>query len=117
MHQLGFPLTWWQEKYGNNPDPTFVLPWLLDPEKGFALGDPDKRFQTKDITFLPRKPVPGDTLTISARVRNFSLKSTSTPVSVKFYLDDPDSGGTAMIGVNGTNTVTTNGVINASGKN
>lgn len=113
---IGFPPTWWQDKYGNNPDPTFVLPWRLDPEKGFALSDPDKRFQTKDITFLPRKPVPGDTLTISARVRNFSLKATSTPVLVKFYLDDPDSGGTAIIGVNGTNMVTTNGVINVQGK-
>jgi hypothetical protein len=112
---IGFPPTWWQDKYGNNPDPTFVLPWRLDPEKGFALGDPDKRFQTKDITFLPRKPITGDTLTISARVRNFSLKATSTPVSVKFYLDDPDSGGTPIIGVNGTNTVTTNGVINVQG--
>jgi len=112
----GFPETWWQETYGNIPDPAFILPWRLDPEKGFALGNPDKRFQTKDITFVPRKPVPGDTLTISARVRNFSLKATSTPVSVKFYLDDPDSGGTAMIGVNGTNTVTTNGVINVQGK-
>ncbi len=113
---IGFPLTWWQEKYGSNPDPTFVLPWLLDPEKGFALGDPDKRFQTKDITFLPRKPVVGDTLTISARVRNFSLKATSAPVTVKFYLNDPDSGGTAIIGVNGTNSVTTNTVLNVQGR-
>ncbi len=37
---LGFPPTWWQDKYGNNPDPAFVLPWRLDPEKGFALADP-----------------------------------------------------------------------------
>lgn len=112
----GFPPTWWQDNYGDNSDPAFILPWRLDPEKGFPLSDPDKRFQTKDITFLPRKPVPGDTLTISARVRNFSLMATSAPVTVKFYLDDPDSGGTAIIGVNGTNSVTTNGVINVQGK-
>jgi Secretion system C-terminal sorting domain len=112
----GFPETWWQDTYGNIPDPAFILPWRLDPEKGFALGDPEKRFQTKDITFVPRKPQIGDTLTITARVRNFSLISTSSPVSVKFYLEDPDSGGTPIIGVNGTNTVNTNGIVPLQGK-
>ena len=112
----GFPETWWQETYGNNPDPAFILPWRLDPEKGFALGDPEKRFQTKDITFIPRKPQVGDTLTITARVRNFSLISTPSPVSVRFYLEDPDSGGTPIIGVNGTNTVNTNGIVPLQGK-
>ena len=42
--------------------------------------------------------------------------ATSSPVAVKFYLEDPDSGGTPIIGVNGTNTVTTNGVINVQGR-
>ena len=42
--------------------------------------------------------------------------ATSSPVSVKFYLEDPDSGGTAVIGVNGTNTVTTNGIVPVQGK-
>jgi len=107
----GFPPTWWQTTYGNNSDPTFALPWRLDPEKGFSLNDQSKRFQTKDITFYPRKPEPGDTLTITARVRNFSLMATPSPVSVKFYIGDPDSGGTPIIGVNGTNTVSTNGTI------
>ncbi len=112
----GFPNTWWQDNYGDNPDPAFILPWRLDPEKGFSLNDPDKRFQTKDITFSPRKPNEGDTLTITSRVRNFSLIATSSPITVKFYLEDPDSGGTPIIGVNGTNTVTTNGVINVQGR-
>jgi hypothetical protein len=112
----GFPPTWWQDNYGDQPDPAFVLPWRLDPEKGFALADPVKRFQTKDITFVPRKPAVGDTLTITARVRNFSFKATSTPVSVSFYINDPDSGGTPLIGVNGTNSITTNGIINHQGK-
>ena len=108
----GFPPTWWDDHYGNQPDPAFALPWRLDPEKGYTLGDPDKRFQTKDITFVPKKPEPGDTLTITARVRNFSFEPTSLPVSVSFYIDDPDSGGTAIIGVNGTNSITINTAIN-----
>jgi hypothetical protein len=108
----GFPPTWWDDHYGNQPDPAFALPWRLDPEKGYALSDPDKRFQTKDITFIPKKPEPGDTLTITARVRNFSFEPTSSPVSVSFYINDPDSGGTPLIGVNGTNSITINNAIN-----
>jgi len=108
----GYPSTWWDDHYGNQPDPAFALPWRLDPEKGYTLGDPDKRFQTKDITFIPRKPEPGDTLIITARVRNFSFEPTSSPVTVSFYIDDPDSGGTPIIGINGTNSITINDVIN-----
>ncbi len=36
---------------------------------------------------------------------------TASPVSIKFYLNDPDSGGTPLIGVNGSNTTSTSGVI------
>ena len=111
----GYPNTWWQDKYGTNSDPAFILPWRLDPEKGFTLTDETKRFQTNDIYFYPNKPVAGDTLTITAHVRNFSIVPTPTPVTVKFYLNDPDSGGTAIIGVNGSNTVSTNSYIQDRG--
>ena len=50
----GFPETWWQQMYGDNSDPAFILPWRLDPEKGFSLSEPAKRFQTKDIVFIPQ---------------------------------------------------------------
>ncbi|RPI71044.1 MAG: T9SS C-terminal target domain-containing protein, partial [Ignavibacteriales bacterium] len=75
-----------------------------------------KRFQTKDIVFTPARPNPGDTLTITARVRNFSLIPTPQSVSVKFYLGDPDSGGTPLIGLNGTNTVNTIGSVFERGR-
>ncbi|MGA7838023.1 MAG: T9SS type A sorting domain-containing protein [Ignavibacteriaceae bacterium] len=107
----GFTKTWWQNHYGQNSDPTFILPWLLDPEKGYTLDDPDKRFQTNDIILSPKNPSPGDTVTITAKVRNFSLISTPSTVTVSFYIDDPDSGGTPIIGINGTNDVSTNGVV------
>jgi len=111
----GYPNTWWQDKYGTNSDPTFILPWRLDPEKGFALSDETKRFQTNDIYFYPNNPAAGDTLTITTHVRNFSLIPTPTPVTVKYYLNDPDSGGIPIIGVNGTNTVSTNSYIQDRG--
>ena len=103
--------SWWELMYKNNSDPTFILPWRLDPEKGITLSEPAKIFNTKDLLFSPPNPETGDTLTITARVRNYSLIPTPSSVSVKFYLNDPDSGGTPIIGVNGTNTVNTNGPI------
>jgi hypothetical protein len=108
--------SWWELNYKNNSDPTFILPWRLDPEKGFALSEPAKRFNTKDLIFTPQKPEPGDTLTITARVRNYSLIPTPSSVSVKFFLNDPDSGGTPIIGINGTNELITNGPVPSRGR-
>ena len=106
--------TWWEIMYGHQPDPTFILPWKFDPEKGFTANE-NRRFETRDITFSGGIN-PGDTLKITVQVRNFSLDTTQTPVNVKFYLDDPDSGGTPIIGVNGTNEVNTDGPIPARGR-
>jgi len=108
--------SWWELMYKDNSDPTFILPWRLDPEKGFALSEPAKRYNTKDLLFRPQRPEPGDTLTIIARVRNYSLIPTPSSVSVKFYLNDPDSGGTPIIGVNGTNEMNTNGPVPSRGR-
>ncbi|MEW5922673.1 MAG: dockerin type I repeat-containing protein [Candidatus Zixiibacteriota bacterium] len=87
----GDPLTWWQIHY-SDPDPTFLLPWRLEPEKWGTISD-ESRFKTKDIIFIPAKPTPGDTVLIMARVHNFSLSPTPTPVKVSFYLGNPDNGG------------------------
>jgi hypothetical protein len=107
----GFPNTWWQDAYGSHSDPTFILPWKFDPEKGFAISEPAKRFQTKDISFDPVTPSPGDTVTITARIRNFSLIPTPAAVSVAFYIGDPDNGGIPLLGTGGTNVVSTIGPI------
>ncbi len=111
----GFPNTWWQDRYGSHSDPTFILPWRLDPEKGFAISEQAKRFQTKDIIFDRDNPSPGDTATITARIRNFSLIPTPSAVSVSFYLGDPDSGGVPIIGTYGTNVVSTIGPVRERG--
>jgi len=108
--------SWWELMYKDNSDPTFILPWRLDPEKGFALSEPAKRFNTKDLLFYPQRPEPGDTLKITARVRNYSLIPTPSSVSVKFYLNDPDSGGTPIIGVTGTNEFNTDGPVPSRGR-
>jgi hypothetical protein len=97
--------TWWQLHYNTKPDPAFILPWRYDPEKGYALSNPGmERYETRDISFFPRDPLPGDVVTITARVHNFSLLATPQGVGVSFYVGDPDNGGTLITG-DGGNTV------------
>jgi len=103
--------TWWKTHYEDFPDPSFILPWKFDPEKGFTLQDETKRWQTNDISFDPVEPDPGDIITIRARVYNFSLINTSGPMSVRFYLGDPDNGGTPLVGTGGETEVTTGNLI------
>jgi len=91
--------TWWQLHYSSKPDPAFILPWRYDPEKGYALSNPEmERHETRDISFFPRDPVPGEVVTITARVHNFSLLATAQGVGVSFYVGDPDNGGTLIVG-------------------
>jgi hypothetical protein len=107
--------TWWQVEYEGNPDPSFILPWKLDPEKGFTLQDEEKRRQTKEIRFKPENPRVGDTTTISLRIFNFSLTNTPGPVKVRLYLGNPDSGASQLIGANGETDLFTSNAIPARG--
>lgn len=116
MAEPGFTPTWWQNNYGNNADPGFILPWRYDPEKGFSLTDPVKRLQTKDITFFPDDPVEGDLVTITTRINNFSLLPTLLPVGISFYEGDPDEGGTLIRGEGGETVVYTDTAIPARGR-
>jgi hypothetical protein len=79
------PPTWWQNTY-NKPDPTFNLPWKYG-ELGEAY-----RLLSKEITFAPDSPMEGGTVTITAKVRNYSLVGAYN-VKVRFYRGDPDQGG------------------------
>ena len=68
----GQPQSWWQQQYGKYSDPTFILPWFYDPQKGIKLIEKAKRYQTTDIFFNNYSPQAGDTINITARVRNFA---------------------------------------------
>jgi hypothetical protein len=102
--------TWWDARYGYLPDPAFILPWRYDPEKGDAISEA-KRCQTKDIYFKPHDPREGDVITIYSRVHNFSLLPTPGPIGVRFYIGDPDSGGTLIEGEGGVSEVFTDAII------
>lgn len=104
-------ISWWQEMYGDNPDPTMILPWRNDPEKGFRLADESERYKTSDISFDPPNPAPGDTAIITARVRNFALIPTPGPVTASFFEGDPDNGGQLLTAVDGSTSVQTDGIV------
>jgi hypothetical protein len=95
------PATWWSQRYGEKPDPAFILPWRYDPEKGSAISEEAQRQRTKDILFDPANPKTGDAITIKARIQNYSLLPTTGPVKVRFYVGDPSAGGTLIQGING----------------
>nr|MBN2277600.1 T9SS type A sorting domain-containing protein [candidate division Zixibacteria bacterium] len=101
--------TWWDLHYGSAPDLSFIRPWKYDPEKGIHLEYDTKRHLTKDISFTPAYPDPGDTVTITARIRNFSLipSPSMVPVMVSFYVGDPDNGGTIIIDIYGNDFIAT----------
>ena len=107
LSQAGGTETWWQQEYGDFSDPALILPFRFFPEKGRPLQDNGKRFQTKDIVFDPADPQPGEEILITARLHNYSLIPTGGPVSVRFYVGDPDNGGELVTGTAGETEVMT----------
>lgn len=111
----GGTATWWSANYGIEQDPAFILPWRLDPEKGLALQDEERRRQTKSIRINPPEPSAGDTVTLTALVSNFSLIQTGGTVPVSFYLGNPDNGGELLAGLSGETLFYSADVIGAQG--
>ena len=109
---INVPQTWWQTKYSNKPDPALILPWRLDPEKGYSITD-EKRQQTKEIIFNPDDASIGDQINIQARIHNYSLLNTSAPVTANFYLGDPNNGGNLITSDDGKSIFSTNDFIPA----
>jgi hypothetical protein len=102
--------SWWEEKYGSDPDLTFILPWRNRFSKGLGGGDNDLQAkQTRDIVVSPLDPLPGDTATIYARVQNYSNVD-QYGTSLKFYLGDPDNGGQLITNKDGISEVILNQV-------
>lgn len=104
LAQPGFEGTWWQLRYGEKPDPAFILPWRLDQEKGADVTEAQTQ-QTREILFDPLEAEPGDVVTIKVRVHNWSLLPTPGPVEVTFFVGDPAAGGTPITGIDGEPSV------------
>ena len=87
------PLT--EGAHYNRPDPAFIYPWA-DGQCDHLW--PDAHFLTGDIGIDPPVAEVGDTVTITATLRNFSdVGNDSSPFYqsfiVSFYHGDPDAGG------------------------
>jgi len=115
LSRPGFPAGWWETHYGGQPDPAFLLPWRHDEERlGYATPE-YKRNLTKDILFDPPNAQAQEVVTVTARIHNYSLRATEQPPVIRFYLGDPDAGGTPLVGVNGETAVTVAGNLPARG--
>jgi hypothetical protein len=86
-----------------DPDPAFILPWygFPDPVSGIFPSPPspdappcgvDKQLFTHDIKLDPAYVQNGETVTMTATVRNFSNVNPPSDVAVSFYLGDPAGG-------------------------
>lgn len=115
LSRPGFPAGWWQTHYGDQADPAFLLPWRHDEARLGYTTPAYKLHLTKDILFDPPNAQALETVTITARLHNYSLRETATPPLVRFYLGDPDAGGTPLVGVNGETSVTVAGNVPARG--
>ena len=90
--------TWWQNRYGNLPDPAFNLPERYEDRKTGDTVDPATLNRTKSFAFFPQIGVPGEQVTMQALVHNYSLLPTAAEVPVRFYDGNPAEAGTAITG-------------------
>jgi len=104
--------TFWDKNYLVNADPGLILPWRLDSLKGIG-GTGDLKRYCKSLHVSPVVPAAGDTAHLTVNIYNFSLKNTAGPVAVRFYLGDPDGGGTPIEGTAGLTDLSTGGPIPA----
>ena len=82
--------SWWDVHY-REPDPAFILTHRYDEERYPAGGDPGViKYVTPDITLQPPYAAVGDSQTVTAKVRNFSLEDLDQAIEVEFFLGDPD---------------------------
>jgi len=76
----------------DKPDPAFILAWYGFPDPAAPENPPcgeAKKLFSKDVVIDPQVVSVGDTVTITAVVRNFSSVIPPASVTVRFYLGDP----------------------------
>jgi len=78
----------------DKPDPAFILPWYGLPDLNGTQHElcTTKQFFTHNIEVSPSYAESGETVTLTATVRNFSDETIENSFIVKFYRDDPALG-------------------------
>jgi hypothetical protein len=94
-------MDWWELNYSNEPDLAFILPWRYATEKGSDNVKISRKQKTSDIQFFHPIVYPGDTVIITTRVHNFSLKTFDDLLKVEYYLGDPAEGGVKLTDIYG----------------
>ena len=92
---------WWKDNYDLQPDLAFILPWRYAVEKGSDQIAPSMKQRTREIQFYPPFANPGDTVTITTRVHNYSLQTFDDFLDLKFYMGDPELGGVELTDIYG----------------
>ncbi len=90
--------TFWGQRYGQKPDPAFILPKRLDPEKGFPVIVEKARTQCRHIAIDELEPRRGQTVNIKAQINNFSLLNLGSSFRIRFYQGNPSQEGSTLIG-------------------
>lgn len=95
------------DDYYSIQDPAWNMPWRLDENRGYDFDFQTKTRQSKSIWFDKLFPQAGDTIEVGARVFNYSLIATESPVKVKFFYGNPYNGGVPVTGIDGEEFVIT----------
>ncbi len=109
--------TWWDITYGTKSDPALMMPlrnevyWTSGADSSNVLFS-----MTKSLIFSRINPNVGDTVMVTCRVYNYSLKNTPGPVKVRFYNGNPDMGGELVQDIYGETTFETDSIIPAREK-
>lgn len=108
---------YWSANY-TTQDPAWNLPYRLDEERqGAEISSSDKRL-CKSIWMTNYRdgkqvvyPQPGDTITVHARVFNYSISDTDGEVPVSFYIGHPMQNGLLLTSLGDSTVVNTQGSI------
>jgi hypothetical protein len=103
--------TWSKDNYSHQPDLAFILPWRYAVEKGSDQIKPSMKQRTREIQFYPPFANPGDTVTITTRVHNYSLLPYQGLVDIKLYIGDPDMGGVELTNIYGEQGISENSTL------
>ena len=106
--------SFWEANYSQKPDLSFNCYYRYLTQKGFTL-PAEMADWTKEIKISPEIIRQGDTVTVSTEIHNFSLKATSNPVKVRFYLGSSETGGRTVEDLNGDTVFSTSSPVAARG--
>ncbi|MEO0899739.1 MAG: T9SS type A sorting domain-containing protein [Bacteroidota bacterium] len=106
---------YWSANYGNEPDLTFILPYIFDSAKGLTYSVEDQERESRSISVengnedVSYAFLPGDTVEISGFIHNFSLFDYNSTVNVKVYDGDPAKGANLLSDQDGQTQITVSG--------